>query len=296
MRQVEAMREEGFEPDAEMLVAYNAVIKSVLARRRGLDAANAANAATRVAAGVKHTVADAIALVLASSNGTPMSSSQLRQQIIEGRDLATVDRPCTVSDTLKKHENERFRRAFKKGQEWFWELIARDAPHDASATDTRASAPVAPPGVAAAAAVRDPGAARTDAVARVATGGAFAASYAKVVRDDPPAAASVRAAVRVSAVAAAPSGAARSSGASASASAGGRSHSAVVKRAGGRGARQLGKPIEAMTVKELQAALECREVQFSKKNDKLKQLQEMLREAVKQERGGNAFFNFFKKG
>ena len=51
-----------------------------------------------------------------------------------------------------------------------------------------------------------------------------------------------------------------------------------------------------MTVNELRAALEYRKVPFSKKNDKQKQLQVMLREEVKQERGGNRFFNFFKKG
>ena len=311
VREVEKMRADGIEPNAKLRVSYDAARATHNKRVRGLKAHDAAR---REAAGVPLSTADAITQVLRSAGGR-LWTLQIREKI---KGLASDKYGTNVARTLRRNADRperpgKWKLVEKRGWQGFWELIARESPPDVSATDCGAAAPVAPPGVAAgggmgsvasaaetpfaaAAAVRDPGAARTDAVARVATGGAFAASYAKVVRDDPPAAASVRAAVRVSAVAAAPSGAARSSGASASASAGGRSHSAVVKRAGGRGARQLDKRIEEMTVKELWAALEYRNVPFSKRNDKQKQLQEMLREEVKKERGGNPFFNFFKKG
>ena len=309
-REVEVMRAEGIEPNAKLRVSYDAVRATNNKKVRGLKAHDAAR---REAAGVPLATADAITQVLRSAGG-PLWTLQIRKKI-KGQ---ASDKHGNVARTLHRHADRpgrpgKWKLLEKRHQQGFWELIARESPPDVSANDCGAAAPVAPPGVAAgggvdsvapaaetpvaaAAAVRDPGAARTDAGARVATGGAFAASYAKVVRDDPPAAASVRAAVRVSAVAAAPSGAARSSGASASASAGGRSHSAVVKRAGGRGVRQLDKQIEEMTVNELRAALEYRKVPFSKRNDKQKQLQAMLREEVKKERGGNRFFNFFKKG
>ena len=195
VRQVEAMRDVGVEPDAEVRVAYDAARAVLNNQAAGLEAHNAAR---RKAAGVSLSTSDAITQVLRSAGG-PLDTSQISKKIAVAGSASY--KQATVLRTLKRGADRPGKRGMWKvvdkiGVTTSWELIARQAPSDVSASDCVAARD-APP------------------------------SYATVVRDDPTAAASVRAPVPVAAVAAvavAPSGAAHTSGAPSSASAGGRSY------------------------------------------------------------------------